>query len=127
MSTVVTSEPIVILTPAAAKQVRYLMQKKGDLSLGLRLAVKGGGCSGLSYVMNLEPAPRPNDLTYELEGIRIFVDPKSARFLRGTTLDFSLRNLLEGGFLFHNPNASRTCGCGTSFQPKSTREGQENA
>ncbi|HXG24810.1 MAG TPA: iron-sulfur cluster assembly accessory protein [Chthonomonadales bacterium] len=123
MSTVTASELIVTLTPAAAKQVRYLMQKKGDPNLGLRVAVKGGGCSGLSYVMSLEPQARPNDLTYESEGIRVFIDPKSARFLRGTTLDYSLKNLLEGGFLFHNPNASRTCGCGTSFQPKSTREG----
>lgn len=123
MSTIAASEPIVTLTPAAAKQVRYLMQRKGDPNLGLRVAVKGGGCSGLSYVINLEPESRPNDLTYESEGIRIFIDPKSARFLRGTTLDYSLKNLLEGGFLFHNPNASRTCGCGTSFQPKSTREG----
>lgn len=123
MSTVTASEPVVTLTPSAAKQVRYLMQKKGNPNLGLRVAVKGGGCSGLSYVMSLEPEARSNDLVYESEGIRVFIDPKSARFLRGTTLDYSLKNLLEGGFLFHNPNASRTCGCGTSFQPKSTQEG----
>jgi iron-sulfur cluster assembly protein len=110
--------PVVEITPAAAKQVRYLMAKKGDPSLGLRVAVKGGGCSGLSYVLGLEPEPRETDLAYETEGIRVFVDPKSARFLAGTTLDYSVKNLLEGGWIFENPNAGRTCGCGTSFQPK---------
>ncbi len=110
--------PIVAITPAAAKQVRYLKSKKGDPGLGLRIGVKGGGCSGLSYVMALEPEARETDITYQVEDLRIFVDPKSARFLEGTTLDYSVKNLLEGGFVFHNPNASRTCGCGTSFQPK---------
>ena len=110
--------PIVAITPAAAKQVRYLIGKKGDPSLGLRIGVKGGGCSGLSYVMALEPAERETDITYRVEELRVFVDPKSARFLAGTTLDYSVKNILEGGFIFHNPNASRTCGCGTSFQPK---------
>lgn len=109
---------VLTLTPAAAKQVRYLMQKKGDPSLGLRVGVKGGGCSGLSYVLNLEPEPRANDLTDEQEGIRIFIDPKSAKFLQDTTLDFSIKNILEGGWIFQNPNAGRTCGCGTSFTPK---------
>lgn len=110
--------PVVALTPAAAKQVRHLMQKQGRADLGLRVGVKGGGCSGLSYFLNLEPEPRPNDLIFEQEGVRVFVDPKSARFIRGTTLDYSVKNLLEGGWVFQNPNAGRTCGCGTSFQPR---------
>jgi iron-sulfur cluster assembly protein len=119
MSTVdTTATAILDITPAAARQVQFLIQKRGDPALGLRVGVKGGGCSGLSYVMNLEPAPRENDLTFELEGIRVFVDPKSARFLEGTTLDYSIKNLLEGGWVWTNPNAGRTCGCGTSFTPK---------
>lgn len=109
---------IVTITPAAIKHAKYLRAKKGDETLGVRIGVKGGGCSGLSYVLMLEPAPRPNDVTYEVDGLRIFIDPKSARFLEGTTLDYSVKNLLEGGWVFQNPNASRTCGCGTSFQPK---------
>jgi iron-sulfur cluster assembly protein len=113
-----TSDQVLNLTAAAAKQVRFLIQKKGDSTLGLRVGVKGGGCSGLSYVMNLEPAPRDQDIVFEAEGIRIFVDPKSARFLSGTTLDYSVKNLLEGGWVWTNPNAGRTCGCGTSFTPK---------
>jgi iron-sulfur cluster assembly protein len=106
------------LTPAAVRQVRHLIAKRGELDLGLRVGVKGGGCSGLSYFMNLEPEPRPNDVVLEADGLRVFVDPKSAKFLAGTTLDYSVKNLLEGGWVFQNPNAGRTCGCGTSFQPK---------
>jgi iron-sulfur cluster assembly protein len=118
MSLVESGAALFTLTPAAVKQVKFLIQKKGDPSLGLRVGVKGGGCSGLSYVMNLEPEPRANDTVLEVDGVRVFIDPKSAKFLEGTTLDYSLKNLLEGGFQFNNPNASRTCGCGTSFQPK---------
>jgi len=118
MSLTEMSEPVVTLTPAAIQRVKHLIEKKGDPNLGLRIGVRGGGCSGLSYLLALEAAPRENDLTFEMDGLRVFVDPKSARFLQGTTLDYSLKNILEGGFLFHNPNASRTCGCGTSFQPK---------
>lgn len=111
--------PVVELTAAAIKQVRYLINKKGDPNLGLRLGVKGGGCSGLSYTLGLEPEPRDSDVVWDAEGVRVFVDPKSARFLAGTTLDFSVKNLLEGGWVFSNPNASRSCGCGTSFTPRS--------
>ena len=121
MKTIETTEiisKIVALTPAAVSQVRYLLQKKGNPALGLRLGVKGGGCSGLSYVMNLEDNPTEKDHTYEVEGVRVFVDKKSATFLEGVTLDYSTRNLLEGGWVWSNPNAARGCGCGTSFTPK---------
>jgi iron-sulfur cluster assembly protein len=110
--------PLITITPAAAKQMKYLRDKKGDTSVGVRVGVKGGGCSGLSYTLQLEPESRENDTVYELDGIRVFIDPKSAKFLAGTTLDYSIKNILEGGWVFQNPNASRTCGCGTSFQPK---------
>jgi iron-sulfur cluster assembly protein len=113
-----TAEKVVTITPAAAKHMKYLRSKKGDESLGVRVGVKGGGCSGLSYVLMLEPEPRANDLVLDADGVPVFIDPKSARFLEGTTLDYSVKNLLEGGWVFQNPNASRTCGCGTSFQPK---------
>ncbi len=111
-------EPVFTITPAAVRQVHYLQRKQGNPNLGLRVGVKGGGCSGLSYVMNLEPEPRENDLQIEVDGLRVFIDPKSARFLTGMTLDYSVKNLLEGGWVFTNPNAGRTCGCGTSFTPK---------
>jgi len=113
-----SAEPIVRLTAAALKQVRHLIAKQGTADLALRVGVKGGGCSGLSYFLNLEPEPKANDQVLKVDGLRIIVDPKSARFLAGTTLDYSLKNLLEGGWVFTNPNAGRTCGCGTSFQPR---------
>ncbi len=118
MSVLETSQPVVEITPAAIKHVKYLMGKKGDPNLALRIGVRGGGCSGLSYFLNLEPDAGETDIVYEVEDIRVIVDPKSARFLQGTTLDYSVKNLLEGGWVFNNPNASRSCGCGTSFTPK---------
>ena len=113
-----TTESIINITPAAIAQVKRLIQKNGEPNQGLRLGVKGGGCSGLSYVMNLEPAPRETDHILEFDGLQVWVDKKSARFLSGVTLDYSLKNLLEGGWKWENPNAARSCGCGTSFTPK---------
>lgn len=117
-NSVLTPAPPLTITPAAIKQVKRLREKKGDETLGLRLGVKGGGCSGLSYVMRLEETPGPKDLVFEVDGVRVFVDPKSARFLTGVTLDYSLANLLEGGWKWTNPNATKSCGCGTSFTPR---------
>lgn len=118
MPVIEQSAPVIEITPAAINRIKFLIQKKGDPTLGFRIGVKGGGCSGLSYALSLESTPRESDAVWEVEGIRICVDPKSARFLEGTTLDFSVKNLLEGGWVFNNPNADRSCGCGTSFTPK---------
>lgn len=81
---------------------------------GLRVGVKGGGCSGLSYTMQFEEKPGDHDKVQDSEGVRIFVDPKSYLYLNGLTLDYST-DLIGGGFKFVNPNATRTCSCGTSF------------
>lgn len=110
--------PLVSLTPAAVEQIRYLMRKQGSSQLRLRIGVKGGGCSGLSYVMRLEETPAEHDITMEIAGIPVMVDPRSARFLAGLVIDYSTQNLLEGGWKYSNPNASRSCGCGTSFTPR---------
>lgn len=114
----VNCEPVLKLTPAAISRVRYLQSKRSKPLLGLRVGVKGGGCSGFSYVLKLEDAQRQSDITWEQEGIRIFVDGKSAEILQGLVIDFNLTNLIGGGFLFDNPNASKTCGCGSSFDLK---------
>ncbi|HKT46102.1 MAG TPA: iron-sulfur cluster assembly accessory protein [Candidatus Acidoferrales bacterium] len=109
------TEPV-HLTEPAARNIRALLEKEG-LSLevgGLRLGVQGGGCSGLSYAMRLEAQPRERDKVFEAFGARIFVDPKSFVYLSGTTLDFE-NTLMRQGFLFQNPNATRSCGCGSSF------------
>ena len=125
MSSTLTLDPTteiaeypVTLTPSAVAQVRRLIAKKGDDSLKLRVGVKGGGCSGLSYILGLEEAPRPTDTVYEIDGLTIMVDPKSAQFISGMTLDYSTANLLEGGWKYLNPNVQKSCGCGTSFTPK---------
>lgn len=110
--------PTITITPAAVDQVKFLIRKKGNENLALRIGVKGGGCSGLSYVMNLEETPTEKDYVFDRDGIRVFVDKKSARFLDGLTLDYTIANLLEGGWKWINPNAARSCGCGTSFTPK---------
>lgn len=112
------SAAVLTLTPSAVKQVKFLIQKKGNASLGLRVGVKGGGCSGLSYSMTLDENVTERDLVYETEGVKVIVDRKSARFLEGTVLDYTVKNLLEGGWQWSNPNAQRSCGCGTSFTPK---------
>ncbi len=105
----------VSLTEKAAKQVIRLMAENNiPETHGLRLGVKGGGCSGLTYVLGFDAEPKPNDQTFRIHGVRVFIDPKSLFFLSGTELDY--QDGLNGkGFVFNNPNATRTCGCGNSF------------
>ena len=106
----------VYLTERAAKKIRMLLEREGvplDQG-GLRLGVQGGGCSGLSYAMRLESQARERDKIFEEHGARIFVDPKSLQYLSGTTLEYE-ETLMRQGFVFQNPNATRSCGCGTSF------------
>jgi len=103
------------VTEKAAVKIRELVAKEGlPNSGGLRLGVQGGGCSGLTYAMRLETAARTRDKVIEEHGARIFVDPKSYAYLEDTTLDYE-ETLMRRGFVFQNPRAARTCGCGTSF------------
>jgi iron-sulfur cluster assembly protein len=103
------------VTDKAAEKVRMFGSKEGVVSLpALRVGVKGGGCSGLLYTLSIDTAPQENDRVVEDKGIRIFVDKKSYIFLAGTELDFS-DGLNGKGFVFANPNAKKSCGCGTSF------------
>jgi len=84
----------------------------------LRIGVRGGGCSGLSYQMEPDTEFDDRDLTWvTTDGIRVVVDQKSLGFLNGMTIDYDIKNLLEGGWVYKNPNAARSCGCGTSFTP----------
>ncbi len=103
------------ISEGAAKKIRSLMAKQGITDGGLRVGVKGGGCSGLSYTFAWEKEARLGDEVFEgPEGAKLFVDKKSLLFLEGTTLDYDTA-LLSTGFVFHNPNAKQTCGCGSSF------------
>ncbi len=106
---------MITLTQTAAQEVKRLIEKEQKPNLGLRLGVKGGGCSGLSYVLAIDEAvPKQYDTVFEQEGIKVLVDAKSHLYLDGTTVDFK-NSLMGGGFEFSNPLAKKSCGCGTSF------------
>ena len=107
------------ITEKAATKARHFAEKQGinRESFGLRIGVKGGGCSGMEYVLDIQEIPNSDDQVVEHEGVRILIDKRSYVFLAGMTLDFS-DGLNGKGFTFSNPNAKSTCGCGTSFSPK---------
>jgi iron-sulfur cluster assembly protein len=108
-------KPPIQLTETAVRQVRSLLQRQNNPNMFLRVGVRGGGCTGLSYLLNLEAEKSDWDTEYDIDGVPVVIDKKSRLYLYGTTLDFDTNNLMEGGFTFLNPNATKTCGCGTSF------------
>jgi iron-sulfur cluster assembly accessory protein len=110
----VGDERLVKVTPSAAKKVSSLLTKQGRPNGVLRVAVVGGGCSGLQYKMDLQDAPASRDILVESGGIRVVVDPKSALYVTGSELDY-VDALQEGGFKVKNPNAATSCSCGESF------------
>ncbi|HEX8089202.1 MAG TPA: iron-sulfur cluster assembly accessory protein [Blastocatellia bacterium] len=103
------------LTPKAVEKVREIMRDQGLTEGGLRVGVKGGGCSGLSYNLALDTEERAGDKVFEVDGVKLFVDMKSFLFLNGSTLDYKEEGLMQRGFTFVNPNSSGACGCGESF------------
>lgn len=102
------------VSQTAAQRIRETLGEENIPQGGLRLGVKGGGCSGLSYIMRFEPQKSSGDRVFEEHGAKIFVDLKSYLFLKGMTLDWS-GTLMQKKFVFLNPNASKTCSCGLSF------------
>ena len=107
-------ERIIRVSPTAAKRIGAMLAKQGLAEGVLRIAVVGGGCSGLQYKMDLQDAPRQRDILVESNGVRVVIDPKSAAYLSGSELDYQ-ESLQDGGFKFKNPNAASTCSCGESF------------
>ena len=105
---------MIALTDNAASKVAELIQAEGDENLALRVAVRPGGCSGFSYEMFFDTDVAADDVTTETAGVRVVVDPSSAQLLTGATLDYK-DGLSQAGFSIDNPNAQRTCGCGSSF------------
>jgi iron-sulfur cluster assembly protein len=101
------------LTPAAARHVEKSLRKRGS-GIGLRVAVKTSGCSGFAYALEFVDAANDEDQRFEAHGVTVVVDPRSLTMLDGTELDF-VREGLNEGFRFHNPNAKANCGCGESF------------
>ena len=107
-------ERLIKVTARAATKVGALLAKQGRANGVLRVAVVGGGCSGLQYKMDLQDAPANRDILVETGGIKVVVDPKSALYVTGSELDY-LDALQEGGFKVKNPNAATSCSCGESF------------
>ncbi len=114
MNTLTENKIPVILTQNAVREVKDLMQKANyDKEFGLRLGVKGGGCAGFSYILDFD-TQKENDHIFEVEGIPLFIDKSQEIYLYDCEIDFK-SGLDNRGFIFNNPNASSTCGCGTSF------------
>ena len=109
----VGDERLVKLTPGAAQKVSSLLTKQGRPNGVLRVAVMGGGCSGLQYKKDLQDAPANRDFLVETGGVHVVVDPKSALYVTGSELDYL--DALQGGFKVKNPNAATSCSCGESF------------
>ena len=108
------NERLIGVTETAARKLESLLKEKGKPEGALRLAVVGGGCSGLQYVMDLVDGPKERDILVPISNVRLVVDPKSALFVSGSILDYS-DDLQKGGFKVTNPNAVAHCSCGESF------------
>lgn len=115
MSEVVTASLEIKVSEKAASEIRRVMEENKILDTsGLRMGVKGGGCSGFTYVLGFDEKATQSDKIFDVNGVRIFVDERSLPFLSGVLLDYQ-DGLSGKGFIFDNPNANRTCGCGHSF------------
>ena len=115
---------MVTLSDKAAAEIKQIMQQQGGTFEGIRVFVAGGGCSGMSYGMQIADEPATaDDLVFDAEGVKVIVDMGSHQYLDGASIDFD-DTLQGGGFKINNPNATKTCGCGSSF---ATEEGAEGA
>jgi len=108
-----TTTSLITITESAAQKIQEFSEGAPEGS-GLQLSVRGGGCSGLMYGMEIQEVPGEKDKVFEENGVRVFIDSKSLLYLAGAKIDY-INGLLESGFHITNPNATRTCGCGSSF------------
>ena len=108
------TEKLIRVTEKAADRLKQVLARSGKTTGALRVAVIGGGCSGLQYKMDITDGPRPRDIMVTSQGVNVVVDPKSALYVSGSELDFS-DDLQKGGFKVTNPNATAHCSCGESF------------
>jgi iron-sulfur cluster assembly protein len=109
-----TEETPITFTPRAVERAKALLARQSEPDLGVRVGVRGGGCSGLSYFVDAERQEKRGDLVLDCDGLRVYLDVKSQLFLAGTQIDYE-DTLMESGFKFRNPNAKRACSCGDSF------------
>jgi iron-sulfur cluster insertion protein len=105
---------MITLTTAAAEKIRTMAVEHEMVDAGLRVMVVGGGCAGLSYDMDFESGAKDGDEVYDCDGVKVFVDPMSIAYLEGTNIDY-VEKFSFSGFHFENPNAQKSCGCGSSF------------
>jgi iron-sulfur cluster assembly protein len=112
---------MITLSDVAAGQLHDLLQQRIEPCQGLRVFVQAGGCAGLQYGMSYESATREDDTVVEVEGVRLLIDPFSARFLQGARIDYQ-DTLMGTGFRVENPNAIASCACGTSFRTEGDKE-----
>ena len=105
---------MISVTPTAAEKITELLTEENKLDAGLRVFVQGGGCSGFQYGLMIEEGGGAADQVFESNGVRLFIDPVSISYLKGAEVDF-VDTITGGGFTIKNPNASSTCGCGSSF------------
>jgi len=117
---------MVTLSDRAASEVKGLLEKQEKPDAMLRVFVAGGGCSGFQYGMSLEEEASEGDQTFELSGVKVIIDPRSAQFIGGAEIDY-VDSMMGGGFKIENPNAASSCGCGSSFTPKEGAEGEGEA
>lgn len=111
----IQSEPLVVLSEAAAGKLHELVAAEQNPQMGLRVYVYSGGCSGFRYGMMLEDQPSSEDIRVESRGVNVYVDPQSTQYLSGSEIDY-LDTLMGAGFTVNNPNAVSACGCGSSFR-----------
>ena len=116
-----TLQGVITLTPRAAEKIRSLAEQDATARV-LRVAVEGGGCSGFQYAIGFDSGPETDDVDVESHGVHVVIDPISAPYITGSTLDY-VDGLMSAGFSFDNPNVASTCGCNSSFQAKEGVEG----
>ena len=117
--------PILSISETAANRLQGMMREKELNGYGLRVFVSGGGCSGMQYGMTFDDEVREGDSEWNAFGLRMLVDPVSARYLRGATIDYQQDNMLAGAFKIDNPNAVASCGCGHSFRARNEDEADD--
>jgi iron-sulfur cluster assembly protein len=119
----VVDTPTLVVTPSAVMKIKELLVARNIPNHALRVFVSGGGCSGLQYGMAFEGNPQEYDSVIDVDGVRLVIDPTSVMYVGGATIDY-VDSLMGGGFRIDNPNATSTCGCGTSFKTKGENSAQ---
>ena len=111
----------VTLSERAAEEIRGLLERQGKADAALRVFVSGGGCSGLNYGMAIDDSIEEGDFVYSCHGVKVVVDPLSVNYIKGASVDY-VEDVMGGGFKIDNPNATRSCGCGSSFATEDEAE-----